>query len=56
MIEQFLKDVENWEGKEIADQTRINLETASSPFMALFNAKRKNTINIFSQKFNSRKD
>lgn len=46
-MNQFIEDVKNWEGAEIADETRARClgeaghEVAKSPFMALFLARRQ---------------
>ena len=63
MRSQFLNDVAAFEGQEIAEETAVQLQTASSPMMALFLARRKCHMPqllaasaLFAQKFNSTRD
>lgn len=58
MISQFISDVREYEGDEIANKTKELLATPPSPCLALFYAKRELSKydNLFCIKFNSRKE
>lgn len=61
--EQFLKDVEAYEGLDIAQRASLRLPIDPSPFLALFNARREAHMpsllaaqQIFAEKCDSTRD